>query len=698
METNRFIRLRKIFDEAILQPASEWESFLQRTCGNDATLLTEARELLLAHLNDLNEASTRSTSAGDASPRIRGIGPYRIVRELGAGGMGVVYLAVRDDGAFRKTVAVKLLQRSRASASLIQRFHQERQVLANLDHPNIARLLDGGQTAEGLPYYVMEYIEGLTLDRFCDTQKLDLADRIRLFQQVVAAVQYLHNNLVVHRDLKHSNILVTADGQVKLLDFGIAKTQTPIVESPDFTGPANRLLTPSYASPEQIAGAPVSRASDIYSLGIILYELLTGRLPFTDVASKISGETPLPSANIREDLRRMPETTAQLRKRMVGDLDQIVLLCLRRDPRHRYASAAALGDDLQRFLDGRSVIARKEPVFERTLRFLKRRRIAVAAVATVLLFCGIGTWKTVEAEIRTRQVENRESTVKHLLDSLEQRIEARPAIQRSKDSSIPPATTQHVDDVRKLRRALEQDLAPAWSKHPGNTPARQALLDQASHYLDRMRAFAAHDVLLAAELAAAFKDLGMLYEPNSQEHALDAYKTAAVIIQDSSNGDPSHSLVADEWPYLADRIKSLGGTMPVYRPVTILVPVAPSPIGHSNNSAEAPSQSNSPEPEVVRETIVSPPPSPAEYSAVKTRLDSAAARCKSADEMMVTIQEDTARLGQPVAPDIVANHERMARALESARQALDSGDLKAAEQNIGIAMESARRVLKAGGR
>ena len=279
--------------------------------------------------------------------------------------MGVVYLAVRDDGAFRKNVALKLLRNRAASSDMVQRFHQERQVLADLDHPNIARILDGGQTPEGTPYYVMDFVDGEPLDRYCDSHTLDLAGRIRVFQQVVGAVQYLHEHLVVHRDLKHSNIMVTQDGVVRLLDFGIAKVQAHVAQAPDLTSPEYRLLTPNYASPEQVSGGAVSKASDIYSLGVILYQILTGRLPHEDPADKLLKDPPLPSANIRQDLQRTPETTSQLRRRIVGDLDQIVLLCLRRDPRHRYATAAELAADLDRFLEGRSVIARREPAMER---------------------------------------------------------------------------------------------------------------------------------------------------------------------------------------------------------------------------------------------------------------------------------------------------------------------------------------------
>jgi eukaryotic-like serine/threonine-protein kinase len=685
METSRFIQLRKIFDAALLLPVSEWESFLQRTCSDEA-LRAEVKELLQANLNN---CSTESTGAAEPAAPARMIGPYRTVRELGAGGMGVVYLAVRDDGTFRKNVALKLLKHKHAVPGLVQRFHQERQVLANLDHPNIARLLDGGQTAEGVPYYVMEYVEGLALDCFCDTQKLDLADRIRLFQQVVSAVQYLHENLVVHRDLKHSNILVTADGVAKLLDFGIAKVQTPIPEAPDLTGPANRLLTPNYASPEQIAGAPVSKASDIYSLGIILYELLTGRLPYANAASKLAGDLPLPSANIREDLQRTPETTAQLRRRIVGDLDQIVLLCLRRDPRHRYASAAALGEDLQRFLDGRSVIARKEPVLERTLRFLRRKRVAVAVTALVLVSCGVGTWKTIQAQNQARQAQASQEALKHLLDALDQQSHSESA-----DGSMT-ASSHRVDGVRKLRHALQQDLAPAPSARPAMTSQRQALLERAANYLDGMRTYAAQNAALAAELASAYMEIGVLFQPSYRDHAMAAYSSAARMFLCAAGGDPDHSPFSQQWAFVVAQIRNLGGVIPIY------VPSAPSPYKPGPSIQRSWSPSPKLEESSATAGFLEPTPTPvdpAEYKEVQNRLDSAVAKGHIADQVMQSIEDDTSKLGETVHPNIRANYEHMKHALESASNALESGDLEAARVNIGIATECAKRVMKEGGK
>jgi len=616
----------------------------------------------------------------------------------------VVYLAVRDDGTFRKNVAVKVLKANLSDHDLVQRFQQERQVLANLDHPGIARILDGGQTADGLPYHVMEYVEGLPLDRFCDTQQLDLADRIRLFLQVIAAVHYLHDSLIVHRDLKHSNILVTGDGRVKLLDFGIAKMQTPSSQAPDLTGPDQRLLTPSYASPEQMAGMHVTRASDIYSLGLILYELITGRLPYHDAAAKLAQEPPLPSANIRDDLKRMPETTAQLRRRIVGDLDQIVLLCLRRDPRHRYTSASALGDDLGRFLDGKSVIARREPVMERGLRFLRRQRVAVAVAILILLTSSVGVWKTLQARSLSRQIEEREAAINRLLDGFEQRHDVKSSDAKTGHASgaAPvPATpfVPRVDDVRKLRRALEQDLAAAWSAQPGITPRRAALLERALKYLDSARGYATQNVAFASELAGAYKDIGVLYEPALGSHALLAYKSAAVVLMNASGGIPAQGANGEQWAFLVARIRKLGGGVPEYA-------IKPPPTGPNSRpqteshargqDTENQEEANNTPPEILLMPVV--PIDPRQYKEVRTKLAQATYKAKLADETMQGLQKETAQMGQQVHPIIRENYDHMKQALDSAQKEFDSGDLERAMEDSKIAYACAARVLKEVGR
>jgi len=331
------------------------------------------------------------------------VGRYRLIREIGRGGMGAVWLAERADGQFEQFVAVKLVKRGMDSDEILARFLRERQILARLNHPNIARLLDGGVGADGMPYFVMEYIAGEPITAWCDAKRLSIADRLRLFGSTCAAVQYAHRSLIVHRDLKPSNVLVTQGGDVKLLDFGVAKLLETDTES---TAASRGPMTPEYASPEQLAGAPVTTATDVYQLGVLLYELLTGHRPWgkgrgapesVDEArsrdprrpSTVSrtGDAGVPtgaSQGVSDEISLRRSTTPErLRKRLRGDLDSIVLRALRREPEDRYQSPEALADDVERHLTQRPVRARDAGLDDRVVRFVRRHRLGVSAAATV---------------------------------------------------------------------------------------------------------------------------------------------------------------------------------------------------------------------------------------------------------------------------------------------------------------------------
>jgi serine/threonine protein kinase len=340
----------------------------------------------------LTNAATISLSEDERDEmfHLSAIGPYRILRKLGEGGMGAVYLAERDDAQYKKQVAVKLVKRGMASSLIVRRFRNERQILAALDHPNIGRLLDGGSTEDGLPYFVMEYIEGKPINEYADAQNLSTAARLKLFRKVCAAVHYAHQKLVVHRDIKPSNILVTAEGEPKLLDFGIAKlldadTAAGLI---DTGATAVGMMTPDYASPEQVRGLAVTIATDIYSLGVVLYQLLTGRRPYQikslspqDILQAICEQEPLrPSTAVtraqqtagteggsptgrqtRGEGRTRTFNPDKLRRRLRGDLDNIVLMAMRKEPERRYASVEQFSSDIERHLDGLPVIARRPP-------------------------------------------------------------------------------------------------------------------------------------------------------------------------------------------------------------------------------------------------------------------------------------------------------------------------------------------------
>jgi serine/threonine protein kinase/Tfp pilus assembly protein PilF len=361
-----------------------------------------------------SEAPTATTKE-EGSQSGRRIGPYQVLQEIGHGGMGTVYLAARADDQYQKRVAIKVV-RGLDSAEVVRHFRRERQILAGLEHPNIARLLDGGTTEDGLPYFAMQFVEGIPIDRFCDEHRLSVRERLELFQGVCAAVEHAHRNLVVHRDIKPGNILVTTEGVPRLVDFGIAKLLNPEIagEAPTATGLA---MTPDYASPEQARGGPITTATDVYSLGVVLYELLTGHRPYRlrsreplEVLKAVCEEEPeRPSTAVgRTEERTLPDGTAQattadsvsrtregtpdrLRRRLRGDLDNIVLMALRKEPQRRYGSVEALSEDLRRYLEGLPVKAHRATAWYRASKFVRRHAFGVAAGVTVLvLVVGFG--------------------------------------------------------------------------------------------------------------------------------------------------------------------------------------------------------------------------------------------------------------------------------------------------------------------
>lgn len=429
LDSERWREVERLFAKAADLGPADRGALLDREC-QDAAVRREV-ERLLAHdsgstgriADPIREAtgmagvdgrpegieSEGSDLEGDdpGTSVLERIGPYRIERELGRGGMGTVFLASRDDDQYRKQVAIKLVRAGVDSDTLLRRFRAERQILASLEHSNIARLLDGGATEEGQSYLVMEHVDGEPIDTYCDRLHLDIDARLRIFRAVCAAVQHAHRNLIVHRDIKPANVLVTAEGEPKLVDFGIAKLLDAEAAAPTMT--MARMMTPEYASPEQVRGEVITTSSDIYSLGVLLYELLTGRRPYRlasrrigEVARAIGEQEPeRPSTAVtREPLETDPggaTTTAEelcrvrgalpreLRRRLTGDLDDIVMMTLRKEPERRYASVADLSEDIRRHLEGLPVLARKDTWTYRAAKFARRNPWGVGAMAAILL-------------------------------------------------------------------------------------------------------------------------------------------------------------------------------------------------------------------------------------------------------------------------------------------------------------------------
>ena len=428
--SERWEQIEAVFFGALERGGPERTAFLEVAFARRPDLREDVEGMLAAHEADeqlqIEARFVRDEDAeGDPDVLNSHVGPYRLVRVLGEGGMGTVFLAERDDAQYRQEVALKLIRAGRHSSEAITRFRAERQILARLQHPNISRLLDGGRTEEGRPYLVMEYVEGTPITRYCDDRHLSIRERLRLFETVVRTVQFAHQNLVVHRDLKPTNILVTEEGEVRLLDFGIAKllnsdtAELSVAE----TRPDVRVMTPEYAAPEQVRGEAITTATDVYALGVLLYELLTGHRPYhlaeqrqSEVERIICEHTPTrPSsvvANVEEivrpdgELQRItPEHVStqratgveRLRRALAGDLDNIVMMALAKEPERRYAAAQQLAEDVARYLDGRIVIARKDTLGYRTAKFVRRHRAGVAVAAAFVLiligFTAVTVWQ-----------------------------------------------------------------------------------------------------------------------------------------------------------------------------------------------------------------------------------------------------------------------------------------------------------------
>jgi serine/threonine-protein kinase len=365
----------------------------------------------------LAEAATMTAAAREARVQAMGkrIGPYGVIRELGRGGMGAVYLAGRADEQYQKVVAIKVIQSGQESDEMLRRFRQERQILAGLDHPNIAKLLDGGATPDDLPYFVMDYVEGEPIDQYCSRRALPLKERLALFRTVCAAVAHAHRNLVVHRDIKPSNILVTTGGVPKLMDFGIAKLLPPDSSPEAGRGATQFAFTPAYASPEQVRGERVTTATDVYALGVVLYELLTGRSPYrvrshgsVEMLKAICDQEPArPSTTVAHgDGRAGAAPPAErVRRRLRGDLDSIVLKALRKEPQQRYASVDAFSEDVGRYLDGRPVAARKGTFAYRSAKFVRRHWVGVSASLLVVLAIVAGAVLATYGLVRARRAE-----------------------------------------------------------------------------------------------------------------------------------------------------------------------------------------------------------------------------------------------------------------------------------------------------
>jgi eukaryotic-like serine/threonine-protein kinase len=589
MEPERWKRIEDLYHAALDRHESARAAFLQESCNGEDDLRREVESLLYYSQRAGSfietpalELAAESFANQDADGRVmlgRRIGQYELVAKLGSGGMGEVYRAVRADDQFQKEVAIKLIRQGYDTALIVRRFRNERQILATLEHPNIAALLDGGTTEDGLPFFVMELVEGQPIDQYCAAHKLDVRERLNLFRSVCDAVQYAHQNLIVHRDLKPQNILVTAQGVPKLLDFGIGKILSVSPQQPgeDRSVTLLPIMTPDYASPEQVRNEPITTATDVYSLGAILYVLLTGRRPYristtslNDIVNAICSTepekpstavmhrsdpppqpalgvnvAPRPSARHRHNATNppdnaghnatdLPQATApdspasqqsnsnalppehaeKLRRTLSGDLDNIILKALRKEPARRYASVEQLSDDLRRYLEGRPVNAASGTMQYRARKFVKRHQASVAAAILIVIGLIVGAAAIVREERIARFQQQR--------------------------------AERNFNDVRALANSLMFDVHDAIKDLPGATKARKLLVDRSLKYLDRLSSQQGNDVSLQKELATAYEKVGDVQgDPHSANlgdttGAMESYKKGLAIRQSiERSGDHS---------------------------------------------------------------------------------------------------------------------------------------------------------------
>jgi serine/threonine protein kinase len=597
MTPERWRRVETVFQTALDVAPENRERFLAEACVGDEVLHREVERLIERYeaadgfleqpavdLRQIAGNELPTLSLKDVHAPAHGlesgarVGAYRVLRELGRGGMGAVYLAERAESDFRKLVAVKVVKRGMDTDFVLRRFRHEQRALATLDHPNIARLLDGGATDDGLPYIIMEYVEGRDIDRYCDEHKLSIEARLRLFLSVCAGVSHAHQSLIIHRDIKPSNILVTSDGTPKLLDFGIAKILNPSLADAPFehTATALRMLTPEYASPEQVRGERVTTASDVYSLGVLLYLLLAGRRPYhfrthrlEEIARVVCEQNPprpsaaigtkvlangsnfktaratveasdeLPAESAYEDARMGVEARGanggapsldelasarsaapdRLRRSLADDLDNIVLKALRKEPSRRYASVEQFAEDIERHLEGLPVRARADTFTYRSRKFVRRHRAGVAAAVGVALSL-VGGLTATTWQWRVAQVE------------------------RARAESEGERAKRRFEDLRRLTHSMMFEMHDAVSNLEGSTTARQLLAQRTLEYLEGLARDASDDPTLQSELVIAYINLGNVqgnpFYPNIGDAAgaLESYRKAQAIAESLVNAAP----------------------------------------------------------------------------------------------------------------------------------------------------------------
>jgi eukaryotic-like serine/threonine-protein kinase len=624
MNKERWRLLEELFHAALEHPEDGRRQFLEEACGGDAELRAEVESLLGSDPETGSGTTTGSSMIADrvrraavlvAFPPRQGdrIGRYRVVEEIGHGGMGLVYRATRADQEFDMQVAIKVARTGMDTATVLERFRRERQILASLDHRYVAKLLDGGTTDDGLPYFVMEYVEGQPIHKYAQAKNLTVRDRLILFRNVLEAVAYAHQNLVVHLDLKPSNILIAADGSPKLLDFGIARlldpkpvdsgpapeviplSDVPMVGSSSSTTALGRLLTPDYASPEQVRGETLTTATDVYSLGVVLYQLLTGELPHD-----LEGLSPRQTERVicALDVPRPSERSPRLRRELAGDIDNIVMKAMTKDPARRYRSAQELDEELRRHLNGLPVRALGGSRLYHLRKFLWRNRLAaVAGLAVFLSLLGglvvaqlearradaqrrVAELESGRAERNAAQAQHNAREAQANAHRAETATEAAEKALHDAKAAQAEAITQRTladerfEEVRKLSTAYLFDFNDALANSPGTLPVRRRMVDLGIGFLDGLAKQAGNNAKLRSDLAAAYMRLGDLLgnpdKPNlgDTKAALQSYRKAlAMLVETHPQRDPSQKETDDSLLTQAELHNHIGEVLEVVGPV-----------------------------------------------------------------------------------------------------------------------------------
>lgn len=548
-----------IFADALDIPIDNRSAWLDENCP-DVVLRKEVESLISSHNAAGDFLATPALDADFqenvpiASEDLSGseIGSYRLVRVLGRGGMSTVYLGERIEEDFEQFVAIKIIKKGMDSAPILQRFHNERQVLAALEHPNIARLIDGGATSDGRPFIIMEYINGMSIERYCKNNKLSTSQKIELFKKVCETLQYAHNNLVVHRDLKPSNIMVDTNGRIKLLDFGIAKVLQPenSNEALGLTITALRMMTPRYASPEQVKGKNVTTATDIYSLGVVLYELLTEVPPY-----QITSSSPSEIEHVicNQEPTRPSDAVARKKRdssKLNGDIDNIVMRALRKEPERRYVSPQEFAEDIRRHLEGLPVLARPNTFKYRSGKFIKRNFGAVLAAVvvaiTLLSAAGISTILYIRAENALAEASTQRQTAAQVNAFLQNMMIAVDPVETQSGAAVTVAEIlEEAADRINSELAEEPKIAAALHKTIANTYKHLGYPQKAEiHGRAQLELLTINSGEYSTELISARMLLGKILRENDSDAEADSlFGSALVSSKLHKNG--STSLTAD---------------------------------------------------------------------------------------------------------------------------------------------------------